>query len=242
MLANLLDIDEAMLLGALRGDGPMIVFYDFATAFPSIEHDLLTDLFKSLGWPEWLLNMVNRLYSRNFRQIVLGGIRFDGCDLTRGIRQGCPLSPLLFAVTSDLFLRRLARLFLASTRRAWADDLPMVVDQALIKLPDLQNFFQDFARISGLHLNIGKTVLVPLAPFNRDELRRLVQSRVQAWRDMVIADAAKYLVVFVGWSGQSGFLLESAISPQRHTEYTSHRSYNSSVSWRRFRAIFENLR
>ena len=71
MLANLLDIDEAMLLGALKGDGSMTLFYDFAAAFPSIEHDLLTDVFKSFGWPDWLLNIVNRLYSLNFCQIVL---------------------------------------------------------------------------------------------------------------------------------------------------------------------------
>ena len=73
MLANLLDIDEAMLLGALRGDGSMAFFFDFAAAFASIEHDFLTEFFKSLGWPKWLLNMVNRLYSRNFCQMVMGG-------------------------------------------------------------------------------------------------------------------------------------------------------------------------
>ena len=72
------------------------------------------------------------------------------------------------------------------------------MDRVLLKLPDLQNFFQDFARVSGLHLNIGKTVMVPLATSNTEDLRRLVQSRAHAWRDMVIADAAKYLGFFIG--------------------------------------------
>ena len=41
MIANLLDVDEAMILKAAQGEEAMAFFYDFAAAFPSIEHELI---------------------------------------------------------------------------------------------------------------------------------------------------------------------------------------------------------
>ena len=54
MLANLIDVDEAMLREAARAEGAYALFFDFAAAFPSIEHALLHEFFQSLGWPQWL--------------------------------------------------------------------------------------------------------------------------------------------------------------------------------------------
>ena len=45
--------------------------------------------------------------------------------------------------------------------RAYADDLTMVLRRGLASLPALHSIFTEFATISGLHISIGKTVLVP---------------------------------------------------------------------------------
>ena len=95
------------------------------------------EYFRSLGWPKWLRHMVWNLYTNYSCLIVLGPERHAGFDITRGIRQGCPLSPLLFAAMSELLLRRLKRLCPAATSRAWADDLAMVVPKTLDTTPTL---------------------------------------------------------------------------------------------------------
>ena len=171
MLANLADVDEAMIQRAAEGQGAYAIFFDFAAAFPSVEHALFREFFKSLGWPAWLRNFVGSLYRNNHCFINLGGSRHAGFDITRGIRQGCPLSPLLFAAASDLFLRRLARMFPDATLRAWADDLAMVLPMGANRLSKLQAFFDEFALVSGLQLNLPKTVIIPLDPFNEPAVR-----------------------------------------------------------------------
>ena len=52
---------------------------------------------------------------------------FLGFAITRGIRQCCPFPPLLFAVAGELLLRRLKRMVVGTTNRAWADDLAMII-------------------------------------------------------------------------------------------------------------------
>ena len=198
MLANLIDIDEVMLQTAAQDEGGVAFFFDFAAAFPSIEHQLLMSFFAHLGWPSWLMNFLNSLYRDNYCHLSLAGARYPGFRITRGVRQGCPISPLLFAACSDLFLRRLRRLFPRSTCRAYADDLALVLPDARRHFGILQSCFTQFERISGLGLNIPKTVLIPLDPYEDAEVRAAVGAGAPGWGGLVIATAAKYLGFYVG--------------------------------------------
>jgi hypothetical protein len=78
-----------------------------------------------------------------------------------GIRQGCPLSPLLFALVADLLLRRLQRKLEGAVIRAYADNIAVVVPDLQRALPILAEMFAQFASFSGL-LNMHKTHLIPL--------------------------------------------------------------------------------
>jgi len=146
MIANLVDIDEAIAQFALSTDDAVALFYDFASAFPSVEHELLHSYFRSLGWPPWLLRLAHVLYYNNSCRISLGKMLFAGFMLTRGIRQGCPLSPLLFTVVSELFLRRLRRTVADTVNRAWADDLAMVMKNGISRLGLLSHLFAESLR------------------------------------------------------------------------------------------------
>ena len=109
MLSNLVDMDESMQIVALSAERGAGVLFDFAAAFPSVSRDFMRELFASLGWPGWLVRFVEALYRNTVCRLSVGGARFDGFVMGSGIRQGCPLSPLLFAVAADLLLRRLSR-------------------------------------------------------------------------------------------------------------------------------------
>jgi len=83
--------------------------------------------------------------------------------MTSGIRQGCPLSPLIFAVCIDVLLRRLqAKLGDNFVHRAFADDVGVVLHEASQQLPQLRRILSEFGEVSNVIVNLEKTVGVPL--------------------------------------------------------------------------------
>ena len=127
-----------------------------------------------------------------------GSRRRPGFALSRGVRQGCPLSPLLFAVAVDIFLRRIGRRIPDCTLRAYADDTALVHQHVWRVLPELELLFSDFHRVSGLALNIDRTVFVPLSPASLADTRDRLTAAAPLWGSMTIAHCAKYLGFVVG--------------------------------------------
>ena len=97
-------------------------------------------IFRAAGWPAWLLRYLEVLYHNNSCKIALAGAFFDGFVATRGIRQGCPLSPLFLAASSDLLLDRIGRLC-GAFRRAYADDTALILKDGLASAGALADVF-----------------------------------------------------------------------------------------------------
>ena len=89
-----------------------------------------------------------------------------------GVRQGCPISPLLFAAAVDVLLRRLQQKIPGGCIRAFADDIGLVVEEWARDCGIAEKIFNEFATMSGLELNIPKTVCIPLWPEGVEEIHR----------------------------------------------------------------------
>ncbi|CAK0794469.1 unnamed protein product [Prorocentrum cordatum] len=198
MLANLMDIEEAMLHNSLVYESSAAVFFDFEAAFPSVSQEFLMEVISARGWPTWCTCLVRALYWNNRCNIVAGGAKFDGFTLTAGVRQGCPLSPLLFAVLSDVLFRRLARHVPDVLPRAYADDLAVVLSPGRRDAPILEHMFEEYALLSGLRLHHGKSVWVPLSLGDLDQVRIQLHAAAPTWSDFTIRRYATYLGFAVG--------------------------------------------
>ena len=130
-----------------------IVLFDFKAAFPSVDQGFLISALQKIGMNANWIRYVKALYVRNVQKI--GSTDTEGFNADTGIRQGCPLSPVLFAIVADLLFRKLQQELPNSTIRAVADDTAMVIDDMRL-LPRIIAIFEEYAGFSNLGLNLKK--------------------------------------------------------------------------------------
>jgi hypothetical protein len=84
---------------AIKNTNPAyILLLDTAKAFDSIDHDYLFKLMEKINMPTWVLNVIKGLFHDVFVFPALNGPNSVSIPIQRGVKQGCPLSPLLFAL------------------------------------------------------------------------------------------------------------------------------------------------
>ena len=74
----------------------MIISIDGENTFDKIQHPFMIKTFQKMGIEGIYLNIVKALYDKPTANIILNGEKLKAFPLRSGIRQGCPLSPLLF--------------------------------------------------------------------------------------------------------------------------------------------------
>ena len=144
------------------------------------------------------MNLIRTLYSQVKCYFTIGGEKQEGFDLQVGIRQGCPLSPLIFAIVADILLRKLARTFPDDIIRAYADDTAMVISDTK-KCALIAKIFDEYGRISGLKLNLKKTILIPLFQLAISSIQEAIKVGVPLWKEVLVQDHGTYLGFVVGW-------------------------------------------
>ena len=159
ILRNLIEVENAMLLRSAEDADSAAIFLDFSAAFPSISQEFVMRVLTEYGIPQEELNVVRALYDSSRCKISMKGGTFEGFDLSSGVRQGCPLSPLVYVLAAELLLDKLELEFKEALVRAYADDTCLVLKNFMLGAPRLSTAFREFAEISGLHLNFKKNEL-----------------------------------------------------------------------------------
>lgn len=80
-----------------------IVSLDAEKPFDSVEWPYLFYTLEKFGTGEYFIKWVRILYKDPLSAVITNGHRADHFSLSRGTRQGCPLSPLLFAIAMEPF-------------------------------------------------------------------------------------------------------------------------------------------
>jgi hypothetical protein len=86
------------------------LFLDTKKAFDSIDHAYIKTMVRQVGFPMWVSIAIAALLSDVLVFPILKAKVPNAIPISRGVKQGCPLSPLLFALCYDPLLHYLRRL------------------------------------------------------------------------------------------------------------------------------------
>jgi len=83
-----------------------IAFIDFKKAFGSVDRDKLWSIMLRKGIATYLITIIQKIYKENIIRVNAGnGISEDSRAITQEVRQGCPLTPVLFNLYLDEVIR-----------------------------------------------------------------------------------------------------------------------------------------
>ena len=161
MSKHLLDLNKEFYEAWQSDEEYYVLFTDNAKAFDSIHHDFILRVLRKQGFPVWFVKTIESLLSGVKVNPVLSPHTW--IDIKRGVKQGCPLSPILFVLIYDPLIRYLKCIPKLAPKAA-ADDLAVGAGNISTLFTDAIPRIDSFCDVSGMGINRAKSVILSSLP------------------------------------------------------------------------------
>ena len=159
-----------------------LINLDQSKAFDRVDHGFLESVLSAAGFGLHFRTRIRLLYASPGVMVEVNGVRSEPFTLTQSIRQGCPLSPMLYILALEPFLRKLKAnpalrgLTLPGSSEvarytAYADDVSMLVTSSA-EVEEASKEIGRYEGVTGAKINReksgwvhGRAVLFPAPSF-----------------------------------------------------------------------------
>ncbi|KAK2368688.1 hypothetical protein QL285_081866 [Trifolium repens] len=165
--------EVANLLHNKSFGGNLALKIDISKAFDTLEWSFLLKVLHCFGFNEVFCNWIHVILQSAFLSISVNGRAEGYFNCSRGVRQGDPLSPLLFCLAEDVLSRGISilvnsgvldqikgtRHFKVPSHTFYADDLMVFCKGKLSGLKELKKLFNNYALQSGQVISTAKSTI-----------------------------------------------------------------------------------
>ena len=78
-----------------------LINIDLQKAFDSLDHSFLFKIMKKMGFAKSFIHWIKLFYTDIESTCLINGHRGDSFKIKRGVRQGCPLSMILYIIAQE---------------------------------------------------------------------------------------------------------------------------------------------
>ena len=83
----------------------LALFLDFEKALDYLEWNFMDQCLKKIGFSENFCTWISTIYTNPIACIKVNGYLTEHIKISRGVKQGCPLSALLFIIATEILCR-----------------------------------------------------------------------------------------------------------------------------------------
>ena len=151
---------------------------DFEKAFDKLEWDFIFKVLKHYGFGEELCRWVKLFYTNIESCILNNGYSSGFFKISRGVRQGDPLSPYIFILAAEI-LGSVIRMEdsikgfkingFESNISQYADDTLIFLDGSKESLLNVIDVLNKFKICSGLRINFDKSEIIKIGTLKNDD-------------------------------------------------------------------------
>lgn len=162
--------------------------FDISKAFDTIQWSFVVQVLRVMNFPERFVEWIHTCISTASFSVSVNGDLAGFFTSSRGIRQGCSLSPYIYVIINNVLSKMLNAAAargdfgyhprcsaVGLTHLSFADDILVFSDGKAESIRGILNSFQQFAAVSGLCINISKSSVF-VAGEEKENLAQAVMS------------------------------------------------------------------